>query len=216
MVSYEHKVKNIYLGEPWWEPGADTVFYIKWEWDIKDYWPNNYQFTNNLVTVEDTYLSFPWTSQNRLVNSTATIPQTYTFSAWLYITWPWWSYSPRIMESATTDSFIAYRWSGWTLYKLTYNWSIDNWPILPTNTRFNIVVTRVQWWKTTVYINATQTAQENSATINYGTWVILWCKHASSRDSYQGRMAKIILEDKAWTDQEIANYYDQTKSDYGL
>ena len=217
------KIKKVYLGRrqiypDWeWEPGENTVFYIKWEWDIKDYWPNNYQFTNNLVTITDDYLNFPGTSKNRLINTTASIPQTYTFNARLYITWVWTSISPRIIAPNSNDSAVAtYRWSWWTLYTVSYNNRAYNWPVLPTNTWINFVVTRVQWGQSKIYVNAVNSDTETSASINYGTWIVLWCKYASDRDSYQGRMARIILENKEWTAQEVADYFDQTKSKYWL
>lgn len=216
------KIKKVYLGRKqiypdWWSPGENTVFYIKWEWDIVDYWPNNLTFTNNLVTVTDNYLNFPWTSKNRLVTSWANIPENHTLNTRMYITWIGTSYYPRIVASWSTDAYIAlYIWSWGTPYTLWYNNRSDNGTILPNNTWFNLVITKESWWQAKAYINSTLTNTENSASVNYWTWIIIWCKYASQWDSYQGRMAHIILESKVRTDQEISDYFNKTKSLYGI
>lgn len=217
------KIKKVYLGQrqiypDWWSPGENTIFYIKWEWDITDYWPNNLTFTNNLVTITDKYLNFPWTSQNRLTTSWANIPNTYTLNIWMYIAWLGTSYAPRIIDSSSWEAAITYWWStSGNQYKLSYNKSSGfNGSVLPTQTRFNFVATRNPTWKTKIYINSVVTDQTNSASMSMWTWIILWCKFSSSWDSFQWRMARIILENKERTAEEVSTYYNKTKGNYGL
>lgn len=212
------KIKKVYLGqrqiypdEPR-TPGENTVFYIKWEWDITDYWPNHYTFTNNSVTINDDYLYFPWTNSNGLYNSSVNQPSTNTFNVRVYVETAVksWRNNPRILAYAdTTDrDYLGY----WDTNSWTYKINGTNYEIT-RGTRFNLCSIKDNG-TVKIYVNG---AYISSFSHNYNSsGTRIWSKHISSYDPHKWRMAKIILESKARTDQEVVDYFNQTKSNYGL
>jgi hypothetical protein len=209
MTSYEHKVKNIYLWEPWWSPWSDTVFYIKWEWDIIDYWPNNYQFTNNSVTINDNYLYFPWTDKNGLIKSDLNLSVWSTFNVWIWVeTARLRTENPRILAHDSSEQWDILRYS-WSTYKIGANYT------LTLQTWVNLCFIYNGATNCKLYANWIL-VDSNLASVSPQSWIRIWSKHESTYDPHKWRMARIILENKIRTDQEVADYFDQTKTDYGI
>ena len=214
MTSYEHKVKNIYLWEPWWSPWSDTVFYIIWDWSITDTWPNQINFTTQKLSFaiewDLTYIVFNnWA--NGFYTTSVNIPCPFTFNLWIYQTW--WTYSPRLLDNTdSNDNAIQIYSTSSTPYTITcYNTSTT----ITGNTRINLVITWDASGNCKIYkqwiLSSTWTSRTTSA-----NWIIVWYKKSNSSDTFRWRMSRIILESKVRTVEEITAYYNQTKSDYWI
>ena len=215
MVIIQTNIRKIReLGESWYTPGANTVFYIKWDWSITDTWPNQINFTTqnlSFATEWDlTYIVFNnWA--NGFYTTSVNIPCPFTFNLWMYQTW--WTYAPRLLDNTdSNDNAIQITTSSSNPYTIkSYNTSTT----ITGNTRINLVVTWDTSWNCKIYkqwvLSSTWTSRTNSA-----TGIIVWYKKSNSLDNFRWRMSKIILESKVRTAEETSDYYDQTKSDYGI
>jgi hypothetical protein len=132
MTSYEHKVKNIYLWEPWWSPGADTIAYYKFDWDLNDSSGNNKNLTargtptywTNYITLDSSkYLScanFDNLTHDRTLNLYARINGFYSWNAChLLSIWWWnsnnrsiflWVYSWTVHDHGESERQIQFAW----------------------------------------------------------------------------------------------------------
>jgi len=221
-----------------WQPWENTVLYIPFDetyWATDQSW-NSYTVTsgftlgtyNNVYCARNTNVNNTiktWIRYNTQYQWNSIFTNPYTVSVWMYIeskpssnyiSWISWfingSTSPQHniwMETFTMNSGVV--WNKNTNYWFDY-W---NW--------VNIICTvspASSWYDYSLYLNwVFQNTYNDTGTnlpswdhyINYiivGTtnwWTALWTCYS-----------QYILENKARTAQEVADYYNLTKSNYGL
>jgi len=156
------------------------------------------------------------------LSSSFTLPKNLTILCWIYYNWGSWSkyimafnqYQTSLFNATNSRLFLTYYNSSsqstnqywtftsssvwkWSLFVLRHsnNWATrDEYLINPSET-------------TTINITNWQTAAPWS-------YVYVW-NTTSWSSSIQWYMSRYIVENYAWTDDEITAYYNQTKSNYG-
>ena len=218
------ELKNAYIGEYGWKPWANTIAYYPLEWDANDYswnWWNGTWTWNESYTTLSSWLKvadFPYSSnwQNYISSSLTTAPATVSFRLyfdnistsslqdwrcpiWQYnASWSWWSFAYYIGSSSK-----IYCWS-WE-YTQTFN----------ATTRYYITITN---WK--FYLNGNELFTCGSFSSSWNT-LSIWTNYKNSewanyKRALNWKMSRIILESVNRTQEEISNYYNQTKSLYWI
>lgn len=229
MASYEHKIKNIYLGDDSWSPNEDTMLYVPMKEDLLDHSLNTVNITNNWISLDNTILSnmwvwyFKWSSEDRLEFSWIEFWTNDFTISWREKTL-WNSNSQWTRFSTMYNSWSNWAgllvWYQWTnLYAWTWwgSWNIINWQQVfssTTNTRVHRVLTK-EWGNWKIYRNNVLFwSATGSGSVWYSTEVI-WNYRPWDKNPFYWYMSDFIIEKKAWSQQEITKYYKKTRTDYG-
>lgn len=207
---------TVYGGEWPWKPWANTMLYLPMKTNFDDATWNNIM-TNSWATIT----TLNWVSCWYFYNSTLTCSASplatnnKTISIWLNITtlssnWVIWSNH----SGAASWDYIRFSSGEWILGS-TYWWSAwdtKTTTLPPENTWFHLV-----WSGWNFYLNWTDvtTTQWTVAAYTQGYPYTIW-RQNNWGNTYYWYMSELIVEDKIRTAQEIANYYNQTKSNYWL
>ena len=240
------ELKNAYIGEyKGWTPWANTLAYYPLKEDVLDYSGNNRNWTNYWVTFSNWLWVFNGSSYVSLWTWSWTNIQTnMTISAWFkwnwswskdnmvvaksqyYAPWTWYSnYAFYVISIHEEDRYLMawfYNQSDFNAHPLNFRttwwWSPTLWPVTQSNKWYHIVITN-DWTTKKAYINwtlvATETNTSTSSTQSVETRI--WSAVRYNYDSYfNWNISAVIFEDKTWSAQEVADYYNQTKSNYWL
>ena len=229
MTSYEHKIRNIYLGDNSWSPNEDTMLYVPMKEDLLDHSWKNVVLTNGWVSLDTSVANvwvwyFDWNSKINFPSSFFDMSTSdFTISFWCR-DWAWlWSSHWSIFNNQWTkfsSLLLRYQWT--QLYASTRE---GTWDMFNAVTAFDInqskwilwTMTR-QWSTWKIYKNnILNWSWTNSSSLNYNssyTWVIWWHEVANP-NYYIGHISEFIVEKKAREKQEITDYFKKTKIDYG-
>lgn len=220
-------LKNFYKQWGWgWQPWANTVVYYpftslstttdqSWNWhDLTNYWNVTF-WTFNWVDCASFGTNSPYwlyiTSWN-IITSTK-----YTWSCWLNQTIENGVGNPRmfggkndwfiILNDMTDDkyapSYQQYNWIPYTSWwhHLVFVGDLSDWTF--TWYKDWVLVWNFSWWTTW-----------------WRTWIMIWWNGSypnNTNDRYIWYMSEMIFDQpKQWTAQEISDYFNQTKSLYGI
>jgi len=223
MTSYEHKVKNIYLGGPWWSPGENTIAYYPFKEDFDDkVWSRT--LTTSWCTISQWVLNIDYDSSyiqlsQWIAGSTLTINVRYYY--WANSSSRQWnrnclfSYDTEEEHAcfpANTDQWHTI-WNVWYYH----NRSFTNWDTtLTLQNRYNIVITK-NWTNEKIYINGVCALDSNSSFNNNSYPVnFIWSCATNKPEAAQWKLSEVIFESKERTAQEVTDYFNQTKSNYWL
>lgn len=213
-------------------PTSNTVAYYPLNWDVKDYSWNWYNLTETPVSY-DTLQSwikvayYSWRRQSWVPSGVGmslysqSLPKTYNVwikgvqyqSNTIQIFYLLWSWSYRVCDLYIQSNTVgASFWNGswWNTATVSSSFAL--------NTRYNVVVTYnnstniVSFYKNWTLIWSVN----NGWYVNwswYSWWTIWYSQSNTSSASY---LSNVILENKAWTAQEVSDYYNLTKSNYWL
>jgi hypothetical protein len=208
--STEKILKNAYIGEYGWKPWENTVAYYPFRSDILDHsWNNNnftwwaYTFSNNRITVTSK-LSWPlivptsWTDARTIIAWITAYSQWNWNSRYDYATWSSW---PNwLLKNNSDGAWVQLKiWSTWYDVKQT------------TLSEFSLIVLVKNWNKLSWYVNWNLV---NTVTMSTDQWSFQFPTTYSELQPWT--YWEIIVEDKIWTDSEISEYYNSTKSNYWL
>lgn len=208
---------DIYLPTAWYSSDGTQDCDYSWKWNNgTKSWTVNFTTSWNLTYAETTsynswYVSFPismWGSA-------------YTISSWINITslpsetWRWysilWIWNIAVALCARSDGggsnkFVA-------VVVSTKDWIST--AVVSANTWYNVVwIFTTSWMK--LYVNWTQVYSDSSSySISWSSWKI-FSRDALTAWDYHWKLSEVIIENRAWTADEIAEYYKQTKWNYGL
>lgn len=233
MVLVQKIIKKIYLGAKWWwTPWSDTLAYypltststtsdMKWSgtaYDLSNVWWVTFWTYQGVDCANMTWWSDYLQNTNVSVSSWANL----TFSLWCYITgsnnynlfFGLW-YSRWDLYSWWYHNSLSWYWTALCIWELqwwaetiaTYSSSLINWRHLITCTYW--------WWVGKLYCDWTYFIQYNTSIWNV-SWLYLWVNPNSTNENYIWYMSEFILENKVWTADEIAEYYNDTKSLYWI
>lgn len=218
----EKAVKYVYIGEynGGWQPGVNTVAYFPFTSTTTVYdqsWNGNDLINDWGVVFTNDYAERPTTSS--LYNNSFTIPSTVYMWLWVNATsFP--SYNDRIIRSGS-DVWLMYR-NPWDndytfLNEKSGVWNTFVWSTPPVINKWYYVFTTWTNWNLKLWFidNWNMTTTTSSYTLST-SGISLWIGTNSSYDTYRGYMSELIIEDREWTDQEIEDYFNLTKSNYGL
>ena len=210
----------------WWTPWANTIAYypltsvstvndMSGNWN---HWTMSWTITFGSALWWVDCWSFPWSSSTyiNVPNSSDFATTTITYSFW-------------IASSQTSGNrWIIYKWpftwNSWTYYITNYRnfWVSIN----GTETYTTMFYSNNQWvYAVVTYDGSSMKIYKNwalntSASTSYDiSWdsnpLKIWA-YWDSNYCFYGYMSEIIIENKVWTAEEISDYYNQTKSLYGI
>ena len=225
MPLWEHELKNAYIGEVW-TPWSNTIAYYPLNWNANDESWNGNNGTASNITWDSWWDNgcayFNWNSYINIPALTNTTTRTYSF--WV-----------KCASNASGDFLFTWDNSDKNLTFMVSSWKINtqmwkSWIWSPTrwitnnysnatvwdNTWHHIVVT-VNGGTYTTYIDG---VQDNVCNWSYWTTPIsvnrMWMHPNWSSDKYTGYIDNMIIESKARTAQEVADYYNLIKYNYWL
>jgi hypothetical protein len=231
MTLYEHELKNAYIWEVW-TPWANTVWY--WTFDDRDASQiTDFSWKGNNLTwwTMPTYTQVSWTNyagNYANVSSWAvpnksfwTMNEPMTVLVWVMVTATWQKYVSYFWTSSSYyQNSLIYWYNSWQFeyyedktYQGTKRVTIKSWVSL--NTWYLIWYTR-NWTSVTTYCNwvAWWTTTWHSDTSNKTFY--LWNSNAWWSERFWGKIWECIVENKVRTDEEVSDYYNQTKFNYWL
>ena len=215
--------------QEWWKPWANTVAYYPLNSDTQDYSGNNRHLTGS------------WTYSWNMITSTSTL-----YYNWLSLFWQdyGWDFTfsfyadldvsssdaamVMIRDSAARPSVsIGLSWTGWT--ETVYKWYNQSWSGRYWSSSWNFTKAGthcfhlVRGWNTvTMYMDWVSKWSISFSwyvwawNSNSEYWPKFWYAPNSLTTHRTVRIWNVILENKARTAQEITDYYNRSKKNYGL
>lgn len=217
----------------WWQPWTNTIAYYPLNWDINDYSWNNRNLSVTFGTVSYTTLS-SWIQ--------VFSPRWTSITSW----WTWLSYSDsvwnftwdftvnfyvRLLQPYNNYmSFVTNRDASWYRWMNSINQSNNfffhgqpqylSWWTMDTNVWHNICCTVISG----VYYIYVDSTLKKSGSYSYWTWtpwtlnIGYWFKNIFSQweEPCNWDISAVIIENAWWASTEVSDYYNQTKSNYGL
>ena len=206
-----------------WTPWENTLVYMPLNWDVKDYsWNNN----NGTITWEVSLTGTIWDKNYAEFNGWAidltTLPvswnQTFTHSAWMKINSSWVSHMHhfgRDYNNSRSNIIIWYSNDHRPLQDI-YVTNIYMWNAIPTSWywTWKHCVYVHDWSSNKMYINW-ELYWEWSGNINIVTWYNKYIGRIQTNSIQMWYwMSESIIENRAWTKDEIQYYFNSTKADY--
>ena len=213
-----------------WKPWVNTVAYFPLNTDLLDHWPNQYSMTNYWsVTINTEQVVGKWVAyfnwSSMLISSSSNWLPTWTnpktLSCWVK---NWWSVTSGIycwfgyvMTSHNNQSFLIWQ-NSWKIHFSTWWWWYDFLSnVTPTIwQRYNLIVS-YNWSTYTLYINWTANISGSLSANTSSTYICIWA-NSDTRSWYwlpeKAYISEVIIENVAWSSQDIVDYYNKTKSKY--
>ena len=218
-----------------WQPWANTVLYCPLKDDILDHSGNHTMTmtTSDYWTVAKDNTGFYYFNWWYISSETYSWPITaWTLSTWVKKsfskTW-WdpsysWSVSAHYIGYSPFHCWLAfnygwYNWYSWNYLAGTTSWTTDksiSWPTMWSWELWTMTYDNTVWAK--FYRNGTyEDSFSNTNDLrNDSLPTFIWATYPFTDQYLDGYLSDVIIEDKARTAQEIANYYNITKSNYWL
>lgn len=206
----------------WWQPWANTIAYYPLTSDttVNDMSGNNRNLTNNWVQFWEYAWAncgyFNWSSYLAINSNPLTWSSDFTAVSWFYNTQnsSGWQNSIAFWAPSWSNAFSTWiNNSGRKLMVWGWNNDRDTWYVVPVNTWICCVMSH-SWWTIKTYVNWNLV---NTSTVSFNLWsskTRIWCWLSNDLDKFYWYIWECIIEDKAWTEQEASDYYNQTKSNY--
>ena len=228
---------NTVYGWEWsWKPWANTIAYYKFEWDANDYsWNSHNLTTNNVTYVTNSWISKTvayfngssyWTNSKGISEQFSQQLTPSTFICWYKAEANGWSYPNRFFLVELSDDEVDVYARTWIItarnnnadFKIRANRGriFQTWVYPDVWWWWHCVVATIWEWYAKIYLDG---ELKNSTTYTTADITENTKIQISSTDSYYNYkwwMWECIIENKIWTAQEIADYYDQTKWKYWL
>ena len=219
-----------------WKPWANTIWYrpLTSETTINNQVTGGTNLTNLGVTF--------WTANGVDCATFSGNPDTnHTVMQRLYWTITWlptwanprtfcyWVYNSNNAETNNYETYIfQWQWSTNKMvliasskesrnYWISQWWALGTfWTVLREQRCHHCIV--YDWSKFTWYVNGVSTWDWTYTINTWNTYFSLWSGRPDDTAwaSFNWNFSRLIIEDKARTAQEVADYYNQTKANYGL
>lgn len=224
---------GVYLYTPYSRtPWANTLAYYPLAEDCNDYSGNNRHGTNSNVTFSNWLATFNGSSSKITIAHAAwnKIQTNMTIQAWYNYTWAddgYWVIISKtqmnpyyqsdmywFMSCASWWSAVAGWFAPWNTWYFKPIWQ---WEATGSYGRGWHLLTLTNDWSTkTLYCDGTlvSTVSLGSTSSNHSIQVVIWNRqYRTANNRFTGNISKVILENKTWTQQEILDFYNWTKSD---
>lgn len=206
--------------EQWRQPWANTIAYYPFDTDYVDASGNSptatKQGTNiwlhkwiDCLDLNNSFAIVDWINNLNNVNE-------FTLCVWVYPYWKTW----------INYYWNANRWGSWFDISPYTTWWIRWWNTTDTQSSVPAIS---EWWHLLAQIWVVGWAGSRVVDGQWTTLIASWLTAPGNQTDklYIGALAdgtwanswymsKLILEDKAWSVQEMTNYFNQTKSLYGI
>lgn len=217
----ETELKNAYIGEyqEWWQPWANTVAYYPLDADFNDASWNSRNLTNSWGTIT----TLNWITCAYYNGNSYSMYDNYSLSNTARtISW-WVCKSNGARVAVNVSNYNTNQWGSLSIlfYQNYIMVADDYWASAMAKTCsvwiwYNVVATQ-EWSTVKAYLNWEYIGESTTRPSQTPTWWSLWAVHSTSHnDKYKWYISNVILENKARTAQEVADYYNQTKATYGL
>lgn len=211
----------IYTDEFIREPWENTVAYYPFKEDYNDkVWSRT--LSTSWCSISWGYLNIERDSSyiqlsQWISNSILTINVRHYY--WANSSSVYWNWNALFANSAEQEHacFPANTSRGFQVGKVWFfNDSFVQWDtIISLANRYNIIIVK-DWTNETIYINWENVLDATSFdNANYPVNFI-WSCATNKPEAAQWKMSELIFESKKWTAQEVADYFNQTKSNYGI
>ena len=212
----------VYKKKKWWKPWANTIAYYPLRTDFDDYSWNgrNLSWDKYIVTVwwiDCAYYSsnrsyYTWYSLNRTVRTISLWMNAYS-SSWI------WTLVHISKNRDVHLGSLAINLQNWGI-GVADNYSYATWYYTVQSDTWYQVVWTQEWNVVKLYVNwefVWENTSRPSEYVSPNGWCF-GCQFDTSykTNKYTGYLSEVILEDKARTAQEISDYYNLTKWNYGL
>ena len=229
----------------WWQPWANTVLYLPLDWDVVDYSTAGRTFTvywatasawtpvfatlpNGKKVADITAMDHNVSDRFAFTTDLTWIPTSWNMTVSLWMNQTWFTY---IMGNPYYQDMISYRNEDGYTWMCSTNENNDaimfhgsaqevSTYIPSLSTWYNVVYT-VDSWTCYIYVNWTQVYSDS---YTYGSWataLCIWGWHDILQSSWRSqvfywKLSEIIVENVAWTAQEVVDYFDLTKWYYWI
>lgn len=213
----------------WWQPWANTIAWYPLDSTntINDKSWNGYNLTNSWITFGTNWWVDCANMTTNVYAYSTSIPlpswnNARTISYWFYNTSNnndtyWCAYG-----SHWTGLFFAPRINGWNYSFMGYARDFNTSTSVPTWV-WQLVTLTYNWSTVVYYINGTKIYYSNLSLNTTAVWntrkFVIWCRLDASATPWNyvtWYMSNMVLENVDWTEQEVSDYYDLTKSNYWL
>lgn len=209
----------------WWQPWANTLAYYPLTSDFDDYsniWAN---LTNSwwvITTVDGVSCAYYNWSSYSINASLPYLTNTRTISCWrrpastsnvMWIVVTWYNsgtYEIRWLQQSS--------WVIWGSERVTLDQSVNSWVSVTVNNWYYLVTTIENWVTAKIYVNwELKNTLTRTTPIIASSWLTIWSKSwVVNSEKANWYVSNAIIEDIVRTAQEISDYYNQTKADYGI
>lgn len=213
------KVKKIYvwtnLVRPKWQPWSNTIAYYPLNYDFTDKSWNWYNLTVSNATISSVgEVPCAYYNWGRAYNTSAPVGTQRTLSAWVYNPWTSWVI---IWSWANQTSYYAIMLalSSWNI-QISDFYSIGYAGTTPSQNARHHVVAVADNATMKVYLDGVLKASWTHTRTDSSTGVSVWWKPYTDQypDLYTWYISNAIIENVAWSDSDILNYYNLTKWNY--
>ena len=219
--------EDYYFAEWWWggwQPWANTVAYYTLNWDILDHSGNGHDMSTRIGTI--TYGTLTWWTQYWIFDwntilSTTNIANvsTGTISAYVYYNGSWLVLIDNVNTNNNNNYISVFVEAG--DYRYIYSPATSTPTVSSPSAWWNLLTLTQDWTTLKFYINWTLIDTHSSNLFISSLWWNQWCIWWQARwtqyyDKLNWYISNLIIENKVWTQQEISDYFDQTKALYGI
>lgn len=235
-MGYEHALKNAYIWkypETRYTPWANTIAYypltsvtqtndMKWSWtpyNLVSSGTVTYTWVWWVSAIDTTSWYLTWTISNIPLNDASR-----TISVWAYLnsnTWNafqvmwyyWWRPSLQIHH---TEQMMSYQptIAVWCLYLANFYDDLSKFSGTDASDPYkwyNIIYT-YDWTTQNIYLNWVQFLAQTISLATSSNNFYIW--RSNQWTNFPWYLSELIIEDIAWSSQDVANYYDFNKSYY--
>jgi len=219
MPFIEKALKNAYIGY-WWALNENTLLYMPMDWDVEnkvDWNQWTWSWTPTYYTLDSWIKAVHSNSSHYVLTPTVANNTPLTVSCWIYRNS--WDSIVRADSRSWTRSFPQVgigsndRWNVWFHYNWTWYWWEDT---VAITWRQNIVWV---FWPNWIlwYVNCKKIIESSFNSYLWRTqqWWI-WYDQYVMNVPWDWYYSDLIIESKVRTAEQVANYYNSTKSKYWL
>lgn len=232
MLNWEEYEIREYV-EPGRQPGVNTIAYYPLDSTntVNDKTTNHYDLTNYVNDHPVLFWTYQWVdcayfdehcALGRSWNPLTWHPEL-TMSLWCYRLWQTKGYNQNLVGLWSTNATNAIiLWLNHSGYNLYLGWRTNDrntWYTLSTGSWTNVIATYDGGTTVKIYINNQSPITLSVTQYTLWNWYIniwSWVWQQADGDSFYWYISNVIIEDKARSAQEISDYYNQTKSLYGI
>lgn len=198
-----------------WQPWANTLLYVPMKDDLTDHWPSQFSLTNNWVSLVSTEADIDvWYFDNSSNIKCSSVISFTDFHVWF-----------RAKLQQASNQIFAW-WNNWNMFLANQSgmwiWIGRNGVAWDSNANYTFnsnnwyyICYDKTWTSFTITINNSvvlSVSNNKSYSLN---WFVIWSDNWENIYTYW-YLSNLIMESVAWSAQEISDYYDQTKSLYGI
>lgn len=232
----QKELKNIYIGEypGRWQPWANTLAYYNFNWNLNDSSGNN----NNASVARGSAVYYTVDWENQAITCSGNVIKSgvqqqniltanHTLAFWVYLLNTQ-SIDIRVMGALWASGSITHMWI-WTWWsdvhiKSLYfrqpnkTWNYTSFPyVFTTTTWYNVILTIDSSLGCSCYINWVKVWNTETIVDSWTSDFYFWNNYQlTDSGRLDGYLDDIIIENGVRTAQEVADYYNQTKSNYWI